>query len=65
MLNLSKVSLPADRITRDLKVDETNRKLHPVNKISSVFRDALVDEHIHILVQSPPRAVHEHFLYLS
>jgi hypothetical protein len=50
------VSLTVDRITPDLKVEdvETNTKLHSVKKIASIFREALDDELVHILVKKPP-----------
>ncbi|KIL56169.1 hypothetical protein M378DRAFT_201035 [Amanita muscaria Koide BX008] len=52
-----KVSLPVDIITPELTVDdiETCQKaqLHSVKKVSSIFGETLVDEHVHILVQVP------------
>ena len=58
-LTIWKVSLPVDTITPELTVDdnETCQKLHPVKKISSVFGEALVDEHVHVLVQAPAGAL--------
>ncbi len=54
------MSLPTNRIARDLIVEdvESHRKLHSVNKISSIFREVLEDEHVHILVQRPRGAFH-------
>ena len=54
-LILSQVSLPVDTITPQLTVEDitTGQKLHAVKKISSIFGEALVDEHVHILVQAP------------
>jgi hypothetical protein len=64
-LTVWKVSLPADTITPELTVDdEACEKLRSVKKISSIFGDALVDEHVHILVQAPTGALHKHFLNL-
>jgi hypothetical protein len=62
-----KVSLPADAITPELTVDdiETCQELHSVKKISSIFSEALVDEHVHILVQAPTGALHKRFLDLN
>ena len=61
-----KVSLPVDTITPELTVDDVEaQKLHPVKKISSIFGKALVDEHVHILVQVPAGALHKRFLDLS
>ena len=54
------VSLPVDTITPELTIDDVEaQKLHPVNKISTIFGEALVDEHVHILVQAPPGALHK------
>jgi len=66
-LILSQVSLPVDTITPELTVDniETCQKLHSVKKVSSIFGEALVDEHIHILVQVPTGALHKRFLDLN
>jgi hypothetical protein len=66
-LILSQVSLPVDTITPELTVDsiETCQKLHSVKKISSIFGEALADEHVHILVQAPTGALHKHFLDLN
>ena len=57
-----KVSIPVDAITPELTVDDV--ELHSVKKISSIFREALVDEHVHILVQvqGPTGALHKCFL---
>jgi hypothetical protein len=63
-LTVWKVSLPEDTITSELTVDGI-KALRSVEKISSVFREALVDEHVHILVQAPPGALHKRFLDLS
>ena len=62
-----KVSLPVDTITPELTIDdvEAYQKLHPVKKISSIFGEALEDEHVHILVQVPAGALHKRFLDLS
>jgi hypothetical protein len=62
-LTVWKVSLPEDTITPELTVDGI-KALRSVEKISSVFGEALVDEHIHILVQAPTGALHKHFLDL-
>ena len=65
-LTVWKVSLPVDTITPELTVDDVEaQNLHPVKKISSVFGKALVDEHVHILVQAPAGALHKRFLDLS
>jgi hypothetical protein len=64
-LELWKVSLSVDSLTQQLTVDEGLRKLHPVNKISSLFGEALNDELVHVLVQSPSGAVHPRFIDLS
>jgi hypothetical protein len=66
-LTVWKVSLPEDTITPELTVDdiETCQKLRSVKKISSIFGEALVDEHVHILVQAPTGALHKRFLDLS
>jgi len=58
------VSLAVGRITPELKIEDVqdNRKLHPVNKISSIFCEALADEHIHVLVQRPTGALLEFVL---
>ena len=65
-LTVWKVSLPVDTITLELTVDDVEaQNLHPVKKISSFFGEALVDEHVHILVQAPTGALHERFLDLS
>ncbi len=55
-----KVSLPMDTITPELTLDdvESCQKLYPVKKISSIFGEALVDEHVHILVQAPAGTLH-------
>src|SRR6266550_5006445 len=53
-----KVSLPADTISPELTVDGV-KALRSVEKISSIFGEALVDEHVHILVQAPPGALHQ------
>src|SRR6266568_4992337 len=62
-----KVSLPVDAITPELTLDdiETCQELHSVKKISSVFGEALVDEHVHILVQAPTGALHKRFFDLN
>ena len=61
-LTVWKVSLPVDTITPELTVDDVEaRELHPVKKISSIFSEALVDEHVHILVQAPTGALHKRF----
>jgi len=66
-LILSQISLPVDIITPELTVGdiETCQKLHSVKKISSIFGEALVDEHVHILVQAPTGALHKRFLDLN
>ena len=65
-LTVWKVSLPVDTITPELTADDVEaQNLHPVKKISSFFGEALVDEHVHILVQAPTGALHERFLDLS
>jgi hypothetical protein len=66
-LELWKVSLPVDSLTQQLTVDDIEgpRKLHPVKKISSLFGEALNDELVHVLVQSPYGAVHPRFIDLS
>jgi hypothetical protein len=65
-LTVWKVSLPADTITPELTVDDVEacEKLRSVKKISSIFGDALGDEHVQILVQAPTGALHKHFLNL-
>jgi hypothetical protein len=60
-LTVWKVSLPADVMSPELTVDGV-KALRSVEKISSIFGEALVDEHIHILVQAPTGALHKHFL---
>ena len=61
-----KVSLPVDTITSELTVNDVEaQKLHPLKKISSIFSKALMDEHVHILVQVPTGALHKCFLDLS
>ena len=62
-----KVSLPVDTITPELTINdgEVYQKLHSVEKISSIFDEALVDEHVHILVQVPTGALHIRFIELS
>ena len=59
-----KVSLPVDTITPELTINdgEVYQKLHSVEKISSIFDEALVDEHVHILVQAPIGMLHKRFL---
>ena len=57
-----KVSLPEDAIMPELTVGKECQKLHSLQKISSIFREALADEHVHILVQVPTGALHKHFL---
>jgi hypothetical protein len=59
-----KVSLPVDAITPEFTVDgvEPCEKLQSVKKISSIFGEALVDEHVHVLVQAPTGAIHKLFL---
>ena len=66
-LTVWKVSLPVDAITPKLTVDDVkaSQKLHPVKKISSIFCEALVDEHVHVLVQAPTGALHKRFLDLG
>jgi hypothetical protein len=66
-LTVWKVSLPADTITPELTVDdvESCQKLHSVKKISSIFSDALADEHVHILVKASTGALHKLFLDLT
>ncbi|KAI6110990.1 hypothetical protein EDD17DRAFT_1765031 [Pisolithus thermaeus] len=58
-LTVWKVSLPEGIITPELTVDETRafsgaQPLRSVKQISSIFSEALVDEHVHVLVQVPP-----------
>ena len=61
-LTVWKVSLPVDT---ELTVDGLE-PLHSVKKISSIFGEKdLVDEHVHILVQAPPGALHKCFLDLN
>ncbi|KAM6503046.1 hypothetical protein JOM56_003023, partial [Amanita muscaria] len=64
-----KVSLPVDIITPELTVDdiETCQKaqLHSVKKVSSIFGETLVDEHVHILVQVPTAPDPTQFLSLN
>ncbi len=61
-----KVSLPVDTITPELTLDDVKcQELHFVTKISSIFSEDLVDEHVHILVQAPAGALHKRFLDLS
>jgi hypothetical protein len=66
-LILSQVSLPTDTITPELTVNdiETCQKLHSVKKISSIFVEALVDDHVHILVEALTGTLHKHLLDLS
>jgi hypothetical protein len=66
-LTVWKVSLPADTITPELTVDDVEacEKLRSVKKISSIFGDALVDEHVHILVKASTGALHKLFLDLT
>ena len=57
------MSLPLDAISPELTVDNVEcQELRSVKKISSVFGEALVDEHVHVLVQIPTGALHKHFL---
>jgi hypothetical protein len=62
-----KVSLPVDTITPELTVDDVEacQKLHSVQKISSIFGEDEVDEHVHILVQAPTGALHKRVLDFS
>ncbi|KAI0301745.1 hypothetical protein B0F90DRAFT_1717476 [Multifurca ochricompacta] len=46
-LTVWKVSLPEDAISPELTVDGV-KALHPLKKISSIFGEALVDEHLPI-----------------
>ena len=66
-LTLWKVSLPVDAITPELTVDDVEacQELYPLKKISSIFDEALEDEHVHILVQAPIGVFHKRFLDLS
>ena len=67
-LTVWKVSLPVDAITPgELTVDDlkASPKLRSVEKVSSIFGEALVDEHVHILVQAPPGVLHTRFLNLK
>ena len=66
-LILSQVSLPVDTITPQLTVEDitTGQKLHAVKKISSIFGEALVDEHVHILVQAPTGMLYKYLLDLE
>ncbi|KAI6026740.1 hypothetical protein BKA83DRAFT_4247357 [Pisolithus microcarpus] len=52
-LTVWKVSLPLDNIPPEFTVNNV-QPLEPLTKISSVFSEALVDGHIHVLVQAPP-----------
>ncbi|KAI5994697.1 hypothetical protein EDD15DRAFT_2165643 [Pisolithus albus] len=52
-LTIWKVSVPLDNIPPELTVNNV-QPLEPLTKISSVFSEALVDGHIHVLVQAPP-----------
>ena len=63
-LTLWKVSLPVDAISPELTVDdvEAPQELRPLKKLSSIFSEALVNEHIHVLVQVPTGVLHNHFL---
>ena len=58
-LTIWKVSLPMDTITPELTADciKTCQELHPVKRMSSIFGEALVDEHVHILVQAPAKVI--------
>ena len=60
--HLEGVSL--DAISPELTVDDVKERqvLHPLKKISSIFSGALMDEHVHVLVQAPTDALHKHFL---
>ena len=66
-LTVWKVSLPVDTIAPELTVDgvKASQKLRSVEKISSIFGEALVDEYVHLLVQAPPGALHKCFLDLK
>jgi hypothetical protein len=66
-LTVWKVSLSDDAITPELTVDDVERrqKLRSVKNIASAFSEALVDEHVHILVQAPPGTFHTCFLNLT
>jgi hypothetical protein len=66
-LELWKVSLPVDTLTQELTVDNIKgaQQLCSVTKISSLFGEALDDELVHVLVQSPSGAVHPRFIDLS
>lgn len=64
-LTVWKVSLPVDAITPEHTVDdivEGCQELRSVKKIASIFSEALVDEHVHILVRAPPGTLHARFL---
>jgi hypothetical protein len=63
-LTVWKVSLPADTISPGFTVDGI-KALRSVEKIFSIFGEALVDEHVHILVQAPPGALHKRLLDLN
>jgi len=58
------VSLSDDRITPELKIEdlEDPRQLRAVKKISSIFSEALNDDHVHVLVQRPTGALLEFVL---
>ena len=66
-LTLWKVCLPVDVITPELTVDdvEGSEELHPVKRISSVFGEGLVDDHVHILVQTHIGTLYKRDLGLS
>jgi hypothetical protein len=59
-LTVWKVSLPVDAITPEHTVDDVQgcQELHSVKKIASIFSEALVDEHVHILVRAPHGTLH-------
>ncbi|PFH48308.1 hypothetical protein AMATHDRAFT_42357 [Amanita thiersii Skay4041] len=54
-LTVWKVSLPVDAVTPKLTIDDVEgcQKLQPLEKMSSIFGEALVREYVHILVQAP------------
>jgi Crinkler effector protein N-terminal domain len=66
-LTVWKVSLPVDTIAPELTVDgvKASKQLRSVEKMSSIFGEDEVEEHVHILVQAPPGALHKRLLDLN
>ena len=59
MVDLDLDELGAGPVHVNLKDIKTCQKLHTVKRISSIFDEALMDEHVHILVQAPTGTLHK------